>query len=69
MQDKMATRNRAVNAIYSASFAAWFPLFRALTRVLSRATLFALARQTIGRFFAPFGAKTSYFSGFTPGLA
>jgi len=52
MQDKMATRNRAVNAIYSASFAAWFPLFRALTRVLSRATLFALARQTIGRFFA-----------------
>ncbi len=52
MQDKMATRNRAVNAVYSASFALWFPLFRALTRVLSRATLGTLARQTIGRFFA-----------------
>ena len=23
----------------------------------------------IGRFRAPFGVKTSYFSGFTPGLA
>jgi Kdo2-lipid IVA lauroyltransferase/acyltransferase len=52
MQDKMATRNRALNAAYSASFALWFPLFRALTRVLSREALFALARQTIGRFFA-----------------
>jgi lauroyl/myristoyl acyltransferase len=52
MQDKMATRNRAVNALYSASFALWFPLFRALTRVLSRPQLGALARQTIGRYFA-----------------
>jgi len=52
MQNKMATRNRVVNALYSASFAAWFPLFRALTRVLSRPQLGVLARQTIGRYFA-----------------
>ena len=52
MQDKMATRNRAINAVYSASFAVWFPLFRALTRVLSRPVLGALARQTIGRYFS-----------------
>jgi len=51
MQSKMATRNRAVNAAYSASFALWFPLFRALTRVMSRPALGALARQTVGRFF------------------
>ena len=48
----MATRNRAVNAAYSASFALWFPLFRAMTRVLSRPVLGAFARQTIGRYFA-----------------
>lgn len=52
MQDKMATRNRIVNAAYSASFALWFPLFRFMTRHLSRATLGAIARQTVGRFFA-----------------
>jgi KDO2-lipid IV(A) lauroyltransferase len=47
----MATRNRAVNAIYSATFDLWFPLFRTLTRVLSRPALGALARQTVGRSF------------------
>lgn len=52
MQDKMATRNRLVNALYSASFALWFPLFRAMARVLSRPALGAIARQTVGRFFA-----------------
>jgi KDO2-lipid IV(A) lauroyltransferase len=51
MQDKMATRNRAVNAMYSASFSLWFPFFRWLTRVLPRPALEALARQTVGRFF------------------
>ena len=51
MQDKMATRNRLVNAVYSASFVLWFPLFRAMTRFLSRRTLGAIARQTVGRFF------------------
>lgn len=48
----MASRNRALNAAYSASFALWFPLIPALTRVLSRSQLGALARQTIGRYFA-----------------
>ena len=48
----MATRNRWVNAVYSASFVVWFPLFRAMTRFLSRPTLGAIARQTVGRFFA-----------------
>ena len=47
----MATRNRAVNAVYAASFRLWFPLFRAMTRVLPRAVLGAIARQTVGRFF------------------
>ena len=51
MQDKMATRNRVVNALYSATFYAWFPLFRAMTRVLPRRWLEAIARQTVGRFF------------------
>ncbi len=51
MQDKMATRNRLVNALYSATFYAWFPLFRAMTRVLPRRGLEAIARQTVGRFF------------------
>jgi len=48
----MATRNRFVNAVYSASFALWFPLFRAMTRFVSRPILGAIARQTVGRFFA-----------------
>jgi len=52
VQNKMATRNRLVNAVYSASFATWFPLFRAMTRFVSRPTLGAIARQTVGRFFA-----------------
>jgi KDO2-lipid IV(A) lauroyltransferase len=51
MQDKMATRSRVVNALYSASFYAWFPVVRLLTRLLPRRALNALARQTIGRFF------------------
>ena len=51
MQDKMATRNRVVNALYSATFYLWFPLFRAMTRVLPRPWLEAIARQTVGRFF------------------
>lgn len=47
----MATRNRVVNAIYSATFYLWFPVFRAMTRVLSRRRLEWFARQTIGRYF------------------
>jgi lauroyl/myristoyl acyltransferase len=52
MQDKMATRNRVVNALYSATFYLWFPLFRAMTRALPRPWLESIARQTIGRYFA-----------------
>jgi lauroyl/myristoyl acyltransferase len=52
MQDKMASRNPVVNAIYSASFYLWFPLFRKLARWLPIPVLYALARQTVGRFFA-----------------
>lgn len=51
MQDKMASRSRVVNAVYSASFYLWFPLFRVLTRLLPRHALEWLARQTVGRFF------------------
>jgi KDO2-lipid IV(A) lauroyltransferase len=51
MQDKMATRNRVVGALFSASFRVWFPLFRRMVRDLPRPFLFAMARQTITRFF------------------
>ena len=47
----MASRNRLVNAVYSASFYLWFPLVRLLPRVFGRPFLYALARQTVGRFF------------------
>ncbi len=47
----MATRSRIVNAIYSATFYAWFPLFRAMTRIFPRRWLEAIARQTVGRYF------------------
>lgn len=51
MQDKMATRNRWVNAAYSATFYLWFPLMEVLPRIFPRRFLYALARQTAGRFF------------------
>lgn len=51
MQDKMATRSRLVNAAYSATFYLWFPLLRLLPSLLPRPFLYALARQTVGRFF------------------
>jgi lauroyl/myristoyl acyltransferase len=52
MQDKMASRGRVINTIYAASFYVWFPLFRWATRRLPRKFLYALARQTVGRYFA-----------------
>ena len=51
MQDKMATRSRLLNALYSATFYLWFPLFRLMTRILPRRRLEAIARQTVGRYF------------------
>jgi Kdo2-lipid IVA lauroyltransferase/acyltransferase len=51
MQDKMATRNRALNALYSASFWLWFPFLFAMARVLPRRVLYAVARATIGTYF------------------
>ncbi len=47
----MATRSRVVNAVYSASFYLWFPLMQLLPRIFPRRFLYALARQTAGRFF------------------
>jgi lauroyl/myristoyl acyltransferase len=52
VQEKMASRNRLVNALYASSFYLWFPLFRFLTRRLPLPWLYALARATIGSFFS-----------------
>jgi Kdo2-lipid IVA lauroyltransferase/acyltransferase len=51
MQEKMATRNRALNALYSASFWLWFPFLFTMVRLFPRSFLYALARGTIGTYF------------------
>ncbi len=50
MQEKMASRNRLVRAIASATSHVWFPLSLALARRLPRRLLRALSRQTTMRF-------------------
>jgi len=50
MQEKMASRNRLVRAIASATSHLWFPLGLFLARRLPRKVLYALARQTISRY-------------------
>jgi len=50
MQEKMASRNRLVRAVASATSHVWFPLSLALARRLPRRLLRAISRQTTMRF-------------------
>src|SRR6266542_1757072 len=50
MQEKMASRNRLVRAVASATSHVWFPLSLALARRLPRRLLRAMSRQTTMRF-------------------
>jgi len=50
MQEKMASRNRLVRAIASATSHVWFPLSLALARRLPRRLMRAISRQTTMRF-------------------
>jgi lauroyl/myristoyl acyltransferase len=50
MQEKMASRNRFVRAVASATSYVWFPLTLALARRLPRRLLRAISRQTTMRF-------------------
>jgi KDO2-lipid IV(A) lauroyltransferase len=50
MQEKMASRNRFVRAVASATSHVWFPLSLFLARRLPRRVLRSLARQTMTRF-------------------
>ncbi len=50
MQEKMASRNRLVRAVASATSHVWFPLSLFLARRLPRRVLRAVIRQTVSRY-------------------